>query len=121
MPAKLLQSCLTVTPRIVACKAPLSIGFSRQEYWRSFYDMPVMRAVCHQVATAGRLPTTAVVAIPVHGLGGRISAPRAHVFHGLGDHLCSCRCRIDYGLIVGLKIKSLKSKASPQMRIQVPC
>ena len=31
--AKSLQSCLFVTPRIVACQAPLSIGFSRQEYW----------------------------------------------------------------------------------------
>ena len=83
--------------------------------------MPVMRAVCHQVAMAGRLPTTAVVIIPVHRLGGRISAPGAHILHGLGDHLCSCRCRIDYGLIVRLKIKSLKSKASPQIKIKVPC
>ena len=27
------QSCLTVTPRTVACQVPLSMGFSRQEYW----------------------------------------------------------------------------------------
>ena len=28
------QSCLTfVTPRTVACQAPLSVGFSRREYW----------------------------------------------------------------------------------------
>ena len=27
------QSCLTVTPRTVAHQAPLSMGFSRQEYW----------------------------------------------------------------------------------------
>ena len=28
------QSCLTLTtPWTVACQAPLSIGFSRQEYW----------------------------------------------------------------------------------------
>ena len=32
--AKSLQSCLTlVTPWTVACQAPLSMGFSRQEYW----------------------------------------------------------------------------------------
>ena len=32
--AKLLQSCLTlVTLWTVACQAPLSLGFSRQEYW----------------------------------------------------------------------------------------
>ena len=31
----LAQSCLTlfVTPWIAACQAPLSMGFSRQEYW----------------------------------------------------------------------------------------
>ena len=27
------QSCLTVTPQTVAHQAPLSMGFSRQEYW----------------------------------------------------------------------------------------
>lgn len=81
--------------------------------------MHAMRGVCHQVATASRLPTTAVVVTPVHWLGRRISAPRTHILHGLGDHLCSCRCRIDYGLVVRLKIKSLKGKASPQIRIKV--
>ena len=35
MRAKSLQSCLTfVTPWTVARQAPLSLGFSRQEYWR---------------------------------------------------------------------------------------
>ena len=29
------KSCLTLaTPWTVACQAPLSVGFSRQEYWR---------------------------------------------------------------------------------------
>ena len=27
------QLCLFATPRTVACQAPLSMGFSRQEYW----------------------------------------------------------------------------------------
>ena len=27
------QSCLTVSPWTVACQTPLSVGFSRQEYW----------------------------------------------------------------------------------------
>ena len=31
--AKSLQSCLTVTLWTVACQAPLSMRFSRQEYW----------------------------------------------------------------------------------------
>ena len=32
--AKLLQLCLTLaTPWTIACQAPLSVGFSRQEYW----------------------------------------------------------------------------------------
>ena len=35
MHAKSLQSCLTLlrSPWSVACHAPLSMGFSRQEYW----------------------------------------------------------------------------------------
>ena len=28
-----VQSCLTVTSWILACQAPLSMGFSRHEYW----------------------------------------------------------------------------------------
>ena len=31
--AKSLQSCLTVTPWTIAQQAPLSMKFSRQEYW----------------------------------------------------------------------------------------
>ena len=31
--SEVTQSCLTVTPWTVACQAPLSMGFSRQEYW----------------------------------------------------------------------------------------
>ena len=32
--SKLLQLCLdSVTLRTIACQAPLSMGFSRQEYW----------------------------------------------------------------------------------------
>ena len=34
MHAKFLQSCLFATPGTVACQAPLSTGFPRQEYWR---------------------------------------------------------------------------------------
>ena len=31
------KSCLTLeTPWTAACKAPLSMGFSRQEYWSEF-------------------------------------------------------------------------------------
>ena len=38
---KLLQSCLTfVTPWAVACQAPLSMGFSRQEYWSGLLCPP---------------------------------------------------------------------------------
>ena len=33
MHAKSLQSCLFVTLWTVACQAPLSMGFSRHEYW----------------------------------------------------------------------------------------
>ena len=33
MCVKLLQSCLTVIPWTVAIRAPLAMGFSKQEYW----------------------------------------------------------------------------------------
>ena len=33
MCTKSFQSCLFVTLWTVACQAPLSMGFSRQEYW----------------------------------------------------------------------------------------
>ena len=35
---ELLQACLTVST--VACQAPLSMGFSRQEYWGGFLCPP---------------------------------------------------------------------------------
>ena len=37
---KLLQSCLTMTLWIAAGQAPLSMGFSRQEYWSGFTCPP---------------------------------------------------------------------------------
>ena len=43
MRAKLLQLCLTlVTPWTAACYAPLSIRFSRQEYWSGLLLNPVI-------------------------------------------------------------------------------
>ena len=33
MYAKVLQSCLSATPWTVTLQGPLSLGFSRQEYW----------------------------------------------------------------------------------------
>ena len=34
LPRSVVKSCLTlVIPWTVACQAPLSMGFSRQEYW----------------------------------------------------------------------------------------
>lgn len=73
--------------------------------WGSCYD-----TLHHQVAMAGCLPTTAVVVVPVHRLWGRVSAPRTHILHRLGDNLCGCRCRVDNSLIVRLKSKSLRGK-----------
>ena len=37
---KLLQSCLFVTPWTAARQAPLSMGFSRQEYWSGLLCPP---------------------------------------------------------------------------------
>ena len=42
MPAKSLQLCLTLyDPWIVARQAPLSMGFSRQEYWGGLLCPPL--------------------------------------------------------------------------------
>ena len=39
--AKLLQSCPTLCdPTVVACQAPLSMGFSRQVYWSGLSSPP---------------------------------------------------------------------------------
>ena len=65
--AQLLSCVLTlVTPWTVACQAPLSMGFPRQEYWRglsfpspgdlSSPGIQLMSPVCP--ALAGRLFTT---------------------------------------------------------------
>ena len=35
-----LQSCLCVTPWTVSCQGPLSMGFSRQEYWSGLLFPP---------------------------------------------------------------------------------
>ena len=42
VPAQLLQLCLTLvaTPWTVACQAPLSMGFPRQECWRELPFLP---------------------------------------------------------------------------------
>ena len=42
--AKLLQSCLTLcNPWTAACQAPLSMGFSRLEYWSGLSCPPLSR------------------------------------------------------------------------------
>ena len=38
--AKLFQSCLTLQPYSVADQAPLSVEFSRQEYWSELPCFP---------------------------------------------------------------------------------
>ena len=40
MGAQLFQSCLFATPWTVAHQAPLSMGFSRQEYWSGLLCPP---------------------------------------------------------------------------------
>ena len=70
MHAKLLQSCPTQShPLDIACQAPLSIGFSRQEYWSGLPcpppgDLPdsgVKPASLASPALAGKLFTTSVI------------------------------------------------------------
>ena len=67
MPAKLLQLCPTLCdPMTIACQVPLSMGFSRQEYWSGLPfptagDLPnpeVEPASIMSPALAGRFFTT---------------------------------------------------------------
>ena len=61
-----LQSCLFVTLWTVACQAPLSMGFSRQEYWsglplpppRDYPDPGIEPVSLMSPALAGRFFTT---------------------------------------------------------------
>ena len=65
--AKSLQSCLTLQPRgTAALKAPLSVGFSRKEYWsglpfpspEDFPDPGIEPASLTSAALADRFSTT---------------------------------------------------------------
>ena len=67
MPAKLLQLCPPLCdPMTIACQVPLSMGFSRQEYWSGLPfptagDLPnpeVEPASLMSPALAGRFFTT---------------------------------------------------------------
>ena len=41
---------LFATPWTVACQAPLSMGFSRQEHWSGLpFPSPVSPSICHEV------------------------------------------------------------------------
>ena len=66
MHATLLQLCLTLTPWTVARQAPLSMEFSRQEYWSELPrsppgDLPdpgIEHTALRSSALAGRFFTT---------------------------------------------------------------
>ena len=59
-----IQSCSTIAiPGTVVCQAPLSMGFSRQEYWNGLLhpppgDPPNPRIEIESLALAGRFFTT---------------------------------------------------------------
>ena len=64
----LAQSCQTVIPWTVACQAPLSMEFSRQEYWNELsfstpINLPNLGTEHTSPALAGRFATT--VATPI--------------------------------------------------------
>ena len=71
--AKSLQSCLTLCDPVVACKAPLAMGFSRQEYWSGLPfptpgDLPdpgIEPVSLMSPALAGRFFATAPPELPV--------------------------------------------------------
>ena len=67
MHAKSPQSCLTLCdPMDVACQAPLSLGFSRQEYWSGLPcpppgHLPDPGTESMSPALAGRFLTTSTI------------------------------------------------------------
>ena len=62
--AKLLQSCLTLcNPMNVACQAPLSMGFSMQEYWNELPCLPPW-----DLLDPGTEPTSLMSTTPAGGV-----------------------------------------------------
>ena len=62
--AKPLQSCLTLeTPWTVARQDPLSMGFSRQEYWSGLQFLPPRKSV--SIATPISLSTSVSMFTPI--------------------------------------------------------
>ena len=71
----LVLSCvqLFVTPWTVALQAPLSMGFSRQEYWSGLpFPSP---AVLHDPGIKPRSPTMEVDSLPLSHLGSPSRSP----------------------------------------------
>ena len=80
MPSRLVVSD-SVTPWAVACQAPLSIGFSRQEYWSGLLYLP-----------PGDLPNPGVntcncTFIKTHGIHNSKTEPQCKLWT-LGDNEC---------------------------------
>ena len=80
MCAKLLQLCLTLCdPWTVAYRAPLSMGFSRQEYWSGLpfpppWDLPNPETEPKSPAT----PTLSGDSLPLSHLGSPIKTQGMH-------------------------------------------
>ena len=56
---KLLQSCLTFCdPMNIACQGPLSMGFSRQEYWNGLPCPSPEEMATHSSVLAWKIPWT---------------------------------------------------------------
>ena len=92
------QSCpltLCHPMNCIACQAPLSMEFSKQEYWiRLPFDLPDPRIEPESLsspALAGRLFTTA--------LPGKPSSIWAVLFLELGQYLFLCGC-LNPGLLI---------------------
>ena len=87
---KSLQSCLTATLWTVACQAPLSMGFSRREYWSGLPfpspgDLP-------NPGIEPRSPTLQADSLPAE-------PPRKPISHVLGENIYNVS---DKGLISGI-------------------
>ena len=106
-----------MTPWTVACQAPLSMEFPRQEYWRglpipSLWDLPEPRIEPASPALAGRFFTTETPGKPYLSTSIERATPRSN--DNVNYELGQCRsidCNKCRGLPGGPVVKTSPSSA----------
>ena len=69
MKVLLTQLCLTLCDsQTVACQASLSIGFSREEYWRGLPCPPLVNTKTLEIVGSGRKGLKGIFKVPLDSL-----------------------------------------------------